>query len=191
MRWVDEGGVGQCEQFGVHGLVEVAGEAVGVAAYGGEQVRSPDVTDEQGVAGQHGPRLGVRLPSYDDRDRLGCVAGCVAYLESDLAERQDLSVGERFDIEVGSGDRAVGDHRPGRVGEFKVAGEGVGVEVGFDDPFDRKAVDVGVGHVFADVALGVDDHGAAGGGVADHVAVQRQAGEVVLAEVHRAPRFSG
>ena len=42
-----------------------------------------------------------------------------------------------------------------------------------------RPVGVHVGEVLVDVALRVDDHGAAGGGVADHVAAERETGEAV------------
>ena len=130
---------GKGEELVVQGAVEVAGEAVGGAADGGEQVGPADVADEQRVAGEHGPRLGVGVLADDDRDRLGRVARGVADLQGDLAERQPLAVGERVDREVGAGHVAVGDGGAGRLGQLEVAGEEVGVEVGLDDPLDRAA----------------------------------------------------
>ena len=58
------------------------------------------------------------------------------------------------------------------------------MEVGLDDPLDVQAVGFGVGEVLGDVALGVDDDGSAGGGVADQVRRVGQALEVVLPEEH-------
>jgi hypothetical protein len=58
------------------------------------------------------------------------------------------------------------------------------VEVGVDDRFDSQAVRVGVVEVLGDVAAGVDDHGPAGGLVADQVGRVGQAVEIVLCEVH-------
>ena len=50
-----------------------------------------------------------------------------------------------------------------------MAGEEVGVEVGLDDEVNREAELLRVGEVLRDVALRVDDDGAAGGLVSDQV----------------------
>ena len=60
-----------------------------------QQVGPADVADEQRVAGQHAVRHGVvGVLVDDDADRLRGVAGRVADLEHDLAERDALAVGE-------------------------------------------------------------------------------------------------
>ena len=51
---------------------------------------------------------------------------------------------------------------------------------------DAQPVGLGFGQVLADVALGVHDHGPTGRLVSDQVAVERQAAELVLVEVHGA-----
>ena len=58
------------------------------------------------------------------------------------------------------------------------------MKVRLDDQLDGHAELLGVGDVFADVALGVDDDGTAGGLVADQIRRVREAVEVVLVELH-------
>ena len=116
----------------------------------------------------------------------GGVSRRVADLEGDVTEGEALAVSQRLHREVGAGLVAVGDHRAGGCGQLEVSGQEVGVEVGLDHALDAQPVGPGVGEVPADVALRIDHHRPPGGGVTDEVAVERKAGEVVLAEVHGA-----
>jgi hypothetical protein len=67
---------------------------------------------------------------------------------------------------------------------LQVAGEEVGVEVGFDDGVDDEAAGSGVLEIPRDVALRVDDDRPSGGLVTDQVGGVRQAAEEVLLEDH-------
>jgi hypothetical protein len=182
---VDERAVGQGEQLVVHGPVEAAGEVVRGPADRGQQVGPTHVANEQRVAGEDGPGLGVGVLVDDDRDRLGGVTGRVPDLEGDLAEGESLAVRQGVDRELGHTLVTEGDDRAGGLGELQVARQEVGVEVGLDHPLDGQPVGLGVGQIAGDVALGIHDDGPTGRLVADHVAEQRQAGELVLLEVHR------
>ena len=106
------------------------------------------------------------------RDRLRRVARRGPHLQGHLAEGEPLPVGQGFHGELRLGRLAVADDGAGGGGDLQVAGQEVGVEVGLDDPFDLETVGLGVGQVLRHVALGVDDHGPAGGLVADQVAEQ-------------------
>ena len=87
-------------------------------------------------------------------------------------------------LELGLGDRRVGDRGAGGGGQLEVAGQEVGVEVGLDHELDRQPLGLGVGEVLGDVALRVDDDGAPGRLVADQVRRVREAVQVVLVEQH-------
>ena len=187
MGRVDQGGVGQGQELVVQRPVQVAGRGSS-AVQPIEVSRSGRPTSPMKrvspVSTAHGSASGV-LAARRSRSTPGVCPGVCRISSVDLAQREALAVGERLDGEVGLGDVAVGDDGAGGFGELEVPGEEVGVEVGLDHPLDAQAVGRGVGEVLADVALRVDHDGAAGGRVADQVAVERQAGEVVLAEEHR------
>nr|WP_308406722.1 hypothetical protein [Streptomyces sudanensis] len=115
----------------------------------------------------------------------GGVARGVEDLQVDLAEAQVLAVVQGVGVEVECGGGAVGDAGAGAFGQFQVAGEEVGVDVGLDDALDGQAVALGGGEVVVDVAPGVDHDGPAGGAVADEV---RGVGEAVEVEPHEDQR---
>jgi hypothetical protein len=185
----DPHAVWQGEQLLVQGAVQGTGQLVGGRASRREQIGPADVADEQRVAGQHSPRL-VALPLGDhDADRLGRVAGCGEHVEGHVAEGEPLPVLQGLHGELGLGRGAVADHRPGGRGDLEVAGEEIGVEVGLDHPLDVQALGRGVIEILGDVALGVDDDRPAGRLVADQVAEERQASELVLTEEHGPPPF--
>ena len=106
----------------------------------------------------------------------------MTHLQLHLAQRQALPVRQRVDGEVGGGLGAVGDDGAGGLRQLEVTGEEVGVEVGLEHPLDLQAVGGRIGEVLADVALGVHHHRPPGGGVAHQVAVEGEAGQIVLAE---------
>ncbi len=180
--------VRQGQELVVHRVVEHPGELVSGPTDGSEQVRPTDVADEQGVAGQHPPRIGIVgvLPDHD-RHRLGRVARRQSDLENHLAQHQPLTLVQALDREVGPCGLAEGDDGAGRRRELEVAGHEVGVEVRLEDAFDAQTEPFGVGEVLRDVPLGVDDHGATRRLVADQVAEQRETTELVLLEDHGAP----
>ena len=63
--------VGQGHELLAGRVVQLAGQGVGADADGGEQVGPADVTDEQGVAGEHAVRRRAGVLVHHDRDRLG------------------------------------------------------------------------------------------------------------------------
>lgn len=183
----DPGLVGQGHELVVQRAVEPAGQVVGRPADRGQQVGPAHVADEQGVAGEHAPGLGAGALEDHDRDRLGGVPRRVADLQLDLAQGEPLAVLQGLGGEVRRGHVAVGDDGAGGGGQLEVTGQEVGVEVGLEDPLDGEAGGLGVGDVLGDVALGIDDDGPAGRLVADQVAVEGQAAQLVLAEEHGHP----
>jgi hypothetical protein len=108
----------------------------------------------------------------------------VAELQRHVAERIALAVVDSHRLELGLGDRRVDDLRAGRLRQFEVAGQEVGVEVGLDGQFDGEAELRGVGEVLGHVALRVDDDGPPGRLVNDQVRGVRQTLQVVLDELH-------
>ena len=182
---IDACRVGQRQQLVVQRVVELPGELVAGDALRGQQVRSTDIADEQRVAREDGVGSVGRPVVHDHADRLGRVARCVQHLEHDLPELDALAVGELAGLELGLGERPVGDLGAGGGSQLEVAGEEVGVEVGLHDELDRQPVLGRRLEVRRDVAARVDDHGPAGGRVADEVRGLREAVEVVLFEDHR------
>lgn len=181
------GRIGQREQLLVQRVVQLPAQLLGGDADGCQQVGSTDVADEQRVAGEHavGQIVGA-MGIDDDADRLRCVPGGLANLQRDLAEVDDRTVRVGRDRELGApfGSAAVADRGAGVRGELEMAGEEVGMEVSFQHVSDGEAMRLGVGEVLRNIALGVDHHGPASGGVTDEVAGVREAPEVVLAEEH-------
>ena len=138
VRGVHPGGIGQRHQLVVQRVVELVGQLLAGEADRGQQVGSADVADEQRVAGQHAVGNVVTGVLVDhDAQRLGRVPRGVAELQRHLAQRIALAVGDAHRLELGLGDRGVHDLRAGGLGQFQVAGQEVGVEVGLDDEFDR------------------------------------------------------
>ena len=178
-------GVGQGQELVVEAVVQAGCQLLFRETDRREQVGASDVTDEQGVAGEHAVRrVVVGVFPHDDADRLGGVAGRVADLEHDIAERDAFAVFELARLEFGLGDRGVGDLGAGGLGELEVTRQEVGMEVRLDDEFDRQARRSRITHVLVDVAAGVDDNRSAGGFIGDQVRGLREAVEVVLRELH-------
>ena len=87
------------------------------------------------------------------------------------ANRPWTDLPDTFDYKVftESFDRSWKRRSAGGLRQLEVTGQEVGVEVGFDDQFDRQAMLLGIGHVLGDVALRIDNDCAAGGFVTDQV----------------------
>ena len=119
-----------------------------------------------------------------DAHRLRGVSRSVPELQLHLAEGVTLTVGDGDVLELGFGDGGVDDLGAGRLGQFEVTGEEVGMEVRLYDQFDGHTKFLGIGDVLADVALRIDDNGATAALVADQVRRMRQTFEVVLIELH-------
>ena len=191
MRREDPGCVGQGEQPLVERVVELAGEFVGGDTDRREQVGTADVADEHGVAGEHGVRrLVVGVLVDHDRDRFGRVARGVTDLEGDVAEAVSLAVGKAPGFELGDGDIAIPDLRPGGGSQFEVAREKVGVEVRLEHQLDREPVLLGRLEIRRHVATGVDDDGTLRALVGDDIGGLREAVEVVLFEEHPVRPFT-
>ena len=151
-------------------VVELVGEFVTGESERGEQIGATDVADEECIAGQHAVRHGiVGVFPHDDADRLGRVAGCVADLEEDVAERDALTIRELARRELGGRHRRESDLGARGVREFEVAGQEVGMEVGLDHELDGEPGLGGVANVLVDVAPWVDHDSTTGGLVADQV----------------------
>jgi hypothetical protein len=120
----------------------------------------------------------------DDADRLGRVAGRRQELERDLAEAEPLPVVKRLDGKLDGRIGAIADDGAGAVGQFKVAAQEVGVEVGLDDPLDHQPLARRLVEVDADIAARIHHHRPAGRLVADEIRRVREAAQVVLGEDH-------
>ena len=182
--------VRQLQQAVVQGVVQPPGEDLGGQLWigRGQQVGPTDVADEQRVTREHAVGHGViSVLVHDDADRLRCVPRCRHDLQRHVAERDPLTVVEQLGGELQAGARAVRDHRPGALGQLEMAAQEVGMDVRFDDPFDRQAVSVGLIEIDVDVAPGIDDDGPPGCLVADEIGRLGQARQVVLGEDHQPP----
>ncbi len=94
MGRVDQGLVGQRQQFLPQGIVEHAGEVGGRHAHGCHEIRTPDVSDEQRVSRQDGVgMLGVLREMVDkNRNRFRRMTGCLQNFEADLAKCQRVTL---------------------------------------------------------------------------------------------------
>ena len=87
--------VRQPHQLVLHALVQQVAKLGGGHAGRGQQVRAPDVADEQSVAGEHAiGHAVVGVLEHQDADRLRGVPGGLHDLQSHVAERDPLDVGE-------------------------------------------------------------------------------------------------
>ena len=186
MRGVDEGFVGQREEFVVQRVVEVAAEFVGAEAERGAEVGAADVADEHGVAGEDSVRISCALGEIEDedRDRLDGVAGGFVDLEAHAGEFECVAVVHGDEGVFGDGASAEMDGGVRVVAELEVAGDEVGVEVRQEDVTDLEAECVGVVEILLDVALGVDDDRGVAGFVAEQVGGVGETAQVVLFEDH-------
>jgi hypothetical protein len=105
-------------------------------------------------------------------------------LEPHVAELDPIAVLQRDALELRLGPAAEVDRGPGPVAELDVARDEVGMEVGEEDVLDRVAARLGIGQVPVDVTLRIDHRGGLRLFIRDHVRRMRQAGEVVLLDVH-------
>ncbi len=85
------------------------------------------------------------------------MAGCLERREANLAELDDIPVGERREPVLGLRRRAQIDGGASPVAQFQMAGNEVGVKVREEHVRDAQAVLLGIGNILVDVALGVDD----------------------------------
>ena len=105
----------------------------------GGEVGAAYVADEEGVAGEDGSGLrGGGEVGEDGADAFDGVAGGVEEVEAGVAELEGVAVFDRSVGEGGVGVFAEVDAGAGALGEFVVAGDEVGVEMGLDDVLDGE-----------------------------------------------------
>ena len=129
-----------------------------------EQIRPPDRTNEERVAGQDPNRRGGF--AHDDRDVLRRVSRRVQEREDDVADAQLLPMRHflrrkrRVRSRADNGDGAAG-------GKLPRPGDEVGVGVGLNRVGELQAPLAGEGRVRVDVPPGIDNHRLAGAIAAD------------------------
>ena len=165
MGGIDLDAVRQDQQARGEALVQAGRRALAT------EVRPPDIADEQGVPGQHEPRLVTAgRVGHEKADTVGRMPRRVDDLERNRSHAQFLAV---LDGGVGEGRLSRGmdvDARPGLGGEGLVARDVVGVQVGLHDMGDREALLSAQSQVLVDpVPSGIDDHGLARASTADQV----------------------
>ena len=96
VRRVDEAPIGQRQQLRAQRVVEQAAEIGRRPPERHAQIRTPDIADEQRVAGQHGMRLRLAPIQIvdDDGDRFGGVTGCLEGRQLHAAEFDDVAVAQ-------------------------------------------------------------------------------------------------
>jgi len=93
VRGEDADGIWQTHQLALDGVVQLVAEFVGGDADGSEQVGSPDVADEQGVASEDAVGdLVVGMLVHEDADGFRCVPRGVHDLQGDLAQGDPFAV---------------------------------------------------------------------------------------------------
>jgi hypothetical protein len=103
--------------------------------------------------------------------------------EAALAESDLVALADRYVREPRASPRANVDFGAGAGGQFAVAGNEIGMQMGFDYMLDAQAVPARGFQVDFDVTLRVDDRRYAFG--ANHIRGMRQAPEIELFKVHR------
>src|SRR5436190_16857394 len=121
----------------------------------------------------------------EDRNRLGGVAGRLERREPDAAEFDRLAIVQRLKWILGRCRRSQVNRRASAIAQFEMAGDEIGVEMSKDHMSDAQAVRVGEGQILPDVALRVDDSGAARRFVADEIRGVRKTIQIKLVQDHR------
>ena len=132
--------------------VLVAGQLDGVV--GVHEVGASDRSIQQASAGEDGLLIAVR---HDVREVRVRVAGCCDGLDPQLADGDDLAVGDGLALVVDGVRRVDEVGRAGLAGKDEAAGDVVVVDVGFGDVGDPCARVRGGSQDAVGVALGVDD----------------------------------
>jgi hypothetical protein len=131
----------------------------------GGEVGAAYVAYEESVAGEDGSGLGGRgQVGEDGADAFYGVAGGVEEVDAGAAELEGVAFFDGGVGEGGAGVFAEVDAGAGALGEFVVAGDEVGVEMGLDDVLDAETFLAGEVEVEVYIALWVDDGGYAFGG---------------------------
>jgi hypothetical protein len=157
---IEEKMVGQSEQpVGQRSVQRARHRLDGLVALGVE-VGASRVADEQGVAGEHEPRLVTAgVVGHEVGVVRGRVAGGGDRLQVGVAQADDLSVGERVMLELDPGALREIGLRAGAGGESGEAGDVVGLQVRLEDGHDRGALCLGRRDVLADEIDMRVDHG--------------------------------
>jgi hypothetical protein len=145
-------------------------EALGAVECLDRKVRTGSVADEEGVAGQHEPRL-VGAGAIDDRKRamLGSVAGRMNHTNDDVAELELSAVRQRLMRERRLGCSV---HVHGYVfleREAAVAGDVVGMGMGLENADELDLSALALIQILLDRVRRIDQDGDSGLLVADEV----------------------
>ena len=187
MSGEDFGIVGEFEKFFVETLVEHRGQFLRSVVAG--EIGAAYVAYEEGVAGKDGAWVGGSDEVGEDgADAFDGVAGGVEEVEAGVAEAEGVAVFDRCVREGSVGVFAEVDAGAGAFGEFVMAGDEVGVEMGLDDVLDLEIFLAGSFDVDVDVTLRVDDGGDALGG--DEVGGVGEAAEKELFDLYRFHLFA-
>src|SRR5262245_1223624 len=167
-------------------VVEHSGHLLRRETFRVDQVRSPDVADEERVAGQDFLRL-IRGLGVDDQngDAFGRVARGLHDAENDIADPELVAVFGGRAINSRAGFTPEDDLRPSALGKLAMAADEIGVQMRLDHVSDLKPFGFGFVDVLLDVALRIDDRPFAPG--ADQIRSMRQTSQIKLLEVHEVP----
>src|SRR5215475_335321 len=164
-------------------VVEHSGHPLRREAIRTDQVRPPDVADEQRVAGQDflGP---TRNLGVDDQngDAFGGVARSLQNAENDFADPELIAVFGGRVIESRAGLTPENDPGPRAPGKLAMAAYEIGVQVRLDHVFDLQPFGFGFVDVLLDVALRINDRRFAYR--ANQIRSMRQTTQIKLPEVH-------
>src|SRR5262245_50386191 len=167
-------------------VVKHSGHLLRREAFRADQVRSPDVADEERVAGQDFLRLIRGLGVGDQNgDAFLRVAGSLQHAENDFADPELVAVlagrvihrRVRFTPEAYLSPRAFG--------KLAMAADEIGVQMRLDHISDLQPFGFGFVDVLLHVALRIDDRRFAPG--ADQIRSMRQTSQIKLLEVHKTP----
>ena len=152
------------------------------------KIRTPHVTDEQGIAGEHSHwPIGLFQIGNHDRDAFDGVSRSFKEAQMALAESQLVAI---FHWNVGkrcASRRAEIDCRASERRQLAMPGNEIGMQVCFDDVLNGEIVFPGLFEIDANVTLGIDYGRDAFG--PQHVGGVGQAAEIKLLEIHKASWF--
>ena len=138
-------------------VVKHSGHLFRREAFRVDQVRSPDVADEERVAGQDFLRLIRGLGVGDQNgDAFGRVAGSLQDAENDFADPELVAVFGGRVINSRAGFTPEDDLRPRAFGKLAMAADEIGVQMRLDHISDLQPIGFGFVDVLLDVALRID-----------------------------------
>jgi hypothetical protein len=155
-----------------------------------EQVRAGQVADQQRAARQQqGRLLGGGAIVDEQAEVLGGVAGGVQHLDADVAELDQLAVGDRPVLVAQLGVGRAEHLDLGAGAQLRQARQVVVVAVAVERVGDAQPLAPGGGEVRLDVPARIQDQRQQGGLVAQQVGRVAQRGQVELLEEHLTPPF--